>query len=72
MHTTETCSSGAIASDVIADLKAAAQRAASGIRDPEAMKQACAHMDAVREKNRLKFGVQDIGVQIIREMRDGQ
>jgi len=45
---------------------------AQGIRDPEKMKAAAARMDRMRERNRQLFGEQDVGVQIIREMRDGQ
>ncbi len=41
----------------------------SGKRDPEAMKRACDHMDKVREDIRRQYGVQDIGVDLIRELR---
>jgi len=55
---------------VMADLEEAARYAASGLRDPEVMRQACEHMDLLSQEIRQKFGVQDIGVEIIREMRD--
>lgn len=55
--------------EVMAELREAAKRAVSGIRDPEIMRKACEHMDQVREEIRERFGVQDLGVEIIREMR---
>jgi hypothetical protein len=55
---------------VLADLQEAADRAVLGVRDVEAMRRACERMDRIREDNRMRFGVQDIGVQIIREFRD--
>jgi hypothetical protein len=58
-----------IPADVMAELKEAARRAALGIRDPEIMREACQHMDQVREEIRQRSGVQDIGVDIIRDMR---
>jgi hypothetical protein len=33
------------------------------------MRKACAHMDSVREQIHRQFGVQDIGVELIRELR---
>jgi hypothetical protein len=56
----------------MAELEEAARRAASGIRDPEAMRRACERMDRIREENRKKFGEEDIGVEIIRELRDSE
>jgi hypothetical protein len=56
--------------EVMADLKEAADKAAKGIRDPGAMLKACERMDRMREKNRKLFGDQDVGVDIIRAMRD--
>jgi hypothetical protein len=56
----------------MAELQEAATRAASGVRDPEAMRQACERMDRIREENKKKFGEADIGVQIIRELRDSR
>ena len=58
--------------DVMADLQEAAERAAKGIHDPEVMRRACEHMDRLSEEIRQQMGVQDIGVQIIREMRDAE
>ncbi len=58
--------------EVLADLQQAARRAAAGARDPEQMRRACERMDRLREENRRRFGEQDIGVQIIRQMRDAE
>jgi len=55
--------------ELLAELEEAAQRAAKGIRDREAMRQAAERMDRIAEENRRKFGVQNIGVDIIREFR---
>jgi hypothetical protein len=61
-----------IPAEVMAELQAAAEQAASDVRDPEAMRKACERMDRMREKNRALYGEQDIGVDIIREMRDSR
>jgi hypothetical protein len=47
----------------------AVRRALSGQRDPEAMKQACEHMDSFREEMRRQQGVLNIGVDLIRALR---
>jgi hypothetical protein len=52
-----------------AEFERAVRRAMSGQRDPEAMKKACEHMDKVREEIRRTHGVQNIGVDLIRELR---
>jgi hypothetical protein len=52
-----------------AEFEQAVRRAMSGERDPEAMKEACEHMDSLREQIRQQYGVQDIGVDLIRELR---
>jgi hypothetical protein len=43
-----------------------------GIRHPEKMKAAAERMDRMRERNRKHLGELDVGVDIIREMRDGR
>ena len=58
--------------EVMAELKAAAEYAAKGVRDSEVMRKACARMDARAEKNAKLYGVQDVGVDIIREMRESR
>ena len=57
---------------LLAELQEAADKAAMGVHDPEAMKEACERMDHMREENKKRFGVQNIGVDIIREMRDSR
>lgn len=59
----------ASSAEVRAEFEEAVRRAMSGKRDPEAMKRACDHMDKVREDIRRQYGVQDIGVDLIRELR---
>jgi hypothetical protein len=56
----------------MAELQEAADRAAKGIRDPEAMRKACEEMDRIREEIRREHGVLDIGVPSIRALRDGE
>jgi hypothetical protein len=57
-----------------ADLEAVCRLAAEGKRvtDPELLARVRASAARVREDALEKFGVQDIGVQIIRELRDGE
>jgi hypothetical protein len=57
---------------VMAELQAAADRAANGIRDPEVMAKACARMDRLREEIRREHGILDIGVPAIRALRDAE
>jgi hypothetical protein len=58
--------------NVMAELQAAAERAANGLHDPETMTRACARMDRLREEIRQKHGILDIGVSAIRELRDAE
>jgi hypothetical protein len=53
----------------MSELQAAAERAAAGVRDPEAMRKACERMDRMREENRKLFGIQNIAVELIRDAR---
>jgi hypothetical protein len=55
--------------EVMAELRAAAEYAAKGVRDPEVMRKACAEMDRIAEKNAKLYPGPDVGVDIIREMR---
>lgn len=57
-------------SDVMARMQEAADKAAKGIRDPEAMRKACENMDRISEEVRVRHGVLNIGVPAIRELRD--
>jgi hypothetical protein len=57
-----------------ADLEEVCRLAAEGkkVTDPDLLKRIRANADRVRAEALSKFGVQDIGVQIIRELRDGE
>jgi hypothetical protein len=57
---------------IMAELQAAADRAAKGLRDPDIMSKACERMDELREEIRRKHGILDIGVPAMRELRDGE
>ena len=70
MATTE--SNPKIPPHVMAELQAAADRGAKGIRDPELMAKACERMDRLREEIRRRHGILDIGLPAIRELRDGE
>ncbi len=70
MATTETNS--LIPPQIMAELQAAADRAAKGISDVEARSKACERMDHLREEIRRTHGILDIGVPAIRELRDGE
>ena len=70
MKTTATVS--AIPSELRIELQQTLADIAKGVRDPEKMKAAAERMDRVRERNRRLSGESDIGVDIIREMRDGR
>ena len=59
----------AAATDADTLLQDAIRRAMSGVRDPDSMRQACEHMDQVREEIRKKHSILDIGVPAIRELR---
>ena len=59
-----------LTAEAMAALQAAADRAATGIRDPEAIRRANERIDRKREELRRKYGVLDIGVPAIRELRD--
>ena len=54
---------------MVAELRAAAEYAARGVRDPEVMRKACEEMDRLAEKNVKLYPGPDVGVDIIREMR---
>ena len=58
--------------DLMAELRHAAERATKGVRDPEAMRQACERMDRISEQIRKRHGVLDIGVPAIRALREAE
>jgi hypothetical protein len=51
-------------------LQAAIDRAAKGIRDPEAARKACEEMDRAREEMRRDYGERNLSVDLIRDSRD--
>ncbi len=57
----------------MADMEEVSRLMAEGERvaDPELLRRIRERSDAVRDEAFRKFGVQDIGVGIIRELRDG-
>ena len=67
--TTELRNTGAVP-EIPGDLEEAARYAASGVRDPDIMRQACDSMDRMREELRSKFGEMNVAVDLVRETRD--
>ncbi len=59
-------------SAVMAELREAAQYAAKGVRDPAVFRKACEEMDRLAAKNAILYPGPDIGVDIIREMRESR
>ena len=59
-----------ISPEVMANLEAAAERVASGARDPERVRAARESMDRIREEIYRRHGLLDIGGPAIRELRD--
>ncbi len=57
-------------SEIMTRMQEVADKAAKGIRDPEAMRKACESMDKISEEVRRRHGVVDIGTPAIRECRD--
>ena len=68
MTTTEI--SANIPDDARAELQEALDDFAKGIRRPDKVKAARAHMDQIREENRKLFGEQKIAVELIRQTHD--
>jgi hypothetical protein len=59
--------------EIMADLEEVArQAAAGGVRDPQLVRRVTERAEKACEEVFNKFGVQDIGVQIIRELRDSE
>ena len=56
--------------EILAEMRERAERAASGLHDPEDTRRACERMDRMREEMRQRFGETDIAVALIREARD--
>jgi hypothetical protein len=60
-----------IPADMLAELRAAAERVALGVREPEVMRRACERMDQMREELRERVGELEVAVELIREARGG-
>ncbi len=71
MTTSETKDTGTIPSEVMADMEKLCQQAGI-VRDPELLGRVYDRSSQGRAETLRTLGVQDIGVQIIREMRDGR
>jgi len=56
--------------EVLADLQSAVEGVMKGIHDPEVQRQAAERMDRMREQLRLRHGVTEVAVGIVRESRD--
>ncbi len=69
MSTSEAKDAG-IPADVIAELEYAAQLAACGRKDPTFARRVAEEAARIREEVKLKYGLLDIGVPAIRELRD--
>jgi hypothetical protein len=52
------------------ELQQAAENAAKGIHDREAMRKACERMDRLRMALRKEHGEMNVAVELIREVRD--
>jgi hypothetical protein len=69
MATTE--APNGIPAEIMADLKEVARQATQGgVRDPELLRRVNQRAERARQEILEKLGVQDIGVQIIRAMRE--
>ena len=59
--------------DIIADMEEVCRLAEYGIvRDPELLKRIRERSATIRDDARRRFGIQDIGVAIIRELRESE
>jgi hypothetical protein len=56
--------------EVMAELRDAAAKAAGGVRDPDAARQACERMDRMRGELRQQHGEMNVAVDLIRETRE--
>jgi hypothetical protein len=61
-----------IPQELLDELQRARDRAAQGVRGPEAMRRACEDMDRLSEQIYQREGLLDIAVPAIRALRDGE
>jgi hypothetical protein len=66
----QTLKSDTIDPDRMSEMQDRADRAARGVRDPDAMRQARLRMDRMREEFRSRHGEVDLAVDLIREVRN--
>ena len=59
-----------IPANLMAELRAATERATRGLHDPDIMRRACERMDQMREELWQRVGDLDVAVDLIREGRD--
>ena len=59
-----------IDTSIMTELQETADRAAKGIRDPEAMRKALGRLNVAREELRKRVGTLDVAVDLIRSARD--
>jgi hypothetical protein len=69
-HNDRMSTTSTIPAEVMAKMQDAADRAAKGIRDPEAMRKACDEMDQMREELRRRIGTVEMAVELIRDARN--
>ena len=64
----------AIDSDALADLEEVCRQTGRGgiVRDPELVRRITERADRARAEMVRRFGVQDISVELVREMRDAE
>ena len=56
--------------ELVAELEDAVRRLATGVRDPQLMRQAAKEMDAGREEIRNRLGEMSVAVDLVRETRE--
>jgi hypothetical protein len=64
-------STSTLTPEALSGLHETIERAATGVRDPEAMQRACERMDRMRDETYRKHGRLDITLPSIRALRDG-
>jgi hypothetical protein len=56
--------------ELVAEMQERAERAARGLIDPDARRQAAERMDRMRQEFKRKYGEVSLAVELIREARD--